>query len=165
MINAVVACIVNKTKKNTIQIKLDRQANLPDCQFDSDLPINQYAQPISEHFDNAPVIEVSGRSWPVDVLYRPIEEADEDSNELIDEIVDLTLDETFLYKEEPIRKKDHFYASLSGDKQNLLMNSEKVCVLLETILQKQIDVLSRLSEPDMLKHDEAIADIEIRWII
>ena len=32
----------------------------------------------SEHFDNAPIIEVSGRTWPVDVLYRPIEESNEE---------------------------------------------------------------------------------------
>ncbi|MEO1924406.1 MAG: ATP-dependent RNA helicase HrpA [Gammaproteobacteria bacterium] len=81
-------------------------------------------------------------------------------DELIGEIVNLTLDETFLYKQEPIRKKDHFYASLSQDKQNLLMNSEKVCVLLETILQKQISVLARLSDADILKHGNTVADIE-----
>ncbi len=34
----------------------------------------------SEHFNNAPIIEVSGRSWPVDVLYRQIGE-DSDENE------------------------------------------------------------------------------------
>nr|WP_052063674.1 ATP-dependent RNA helicase HrpA [Nitrincola sp. A-D6] len=28
----------------------------------------------SEHFDNAPIIEVSGRTFPVDVLYRPVHE-------------------------------------------------------------------------------------------
>lgn len=32
----------------------------------------------SKHFDNAPVIEVSGRSYPVDVLYRPMSNDDED---------------------------------------------------------------------------------------
>jgi len=31
----------------------------------------------SNHFDNAPVIEVSGRTFPVDVLYHPPEEQDE----------------------------------------------------------------------------------------
>ena len=34
----------------------------------------------SEHFNNAPIIEVSGRTWPVDVLYRPIEETAEDED-------------------------------------------------------------------------------------
>lgn len=28
----------------------------------------------SEHFDNAPIVEVSGRTYPVDVQYRPVEE-------------------------------------------------------------------------------------------
>ena len=35
----------------------------------------------SQHFDNAPVIEVSGRLYPVEVRYRPIEAADEDERE------------------------------------------------------------------------------------
>ncbi len=80
--------------------------------------------------------------------------------ELIDEIVNLALDDTFLYEDEPIRKKDHFYATLSQDKQNLLMNGEKICVLLETILEKQVQVISRLSDSDILKYVDAIADIE-----
>lgn len=33
----------------------------------------------SKHFDNAPIIEVSGRTYPVDVLYRPVN--DEESND------------------------------------------------------------------------------------
>ena len=32
----------------------------------------------SKHFDDAPIIEVSGRSYPVEVRYRPIAEADDD---------------------------------------------------------------------------------------
>lgn len=32
----------------------------------------------SEHFDGAPVIEVSGRSYPVDLLYRPMSTEDDD---------------------------------------------------------------------------------------
>jgi ATP-dependent helicase HrpA len=32
----------------------------------------------SRHFNDAPVIEVSGRTYPVDVRYRPIEQAEED---------------------------------------------------------------------------------------
>ncbi|MCS3902709.1 ATP-dependent helicase HrpA [Methylohalomonas lacus] len=32
----------------------------------------------SEHFDNAPIIEVSGRSYPVEVRYRPYEDDDDD---------------------------------------------------------------------------------------
>ncbi len=32
----------------------------------------------SRHFNNAPVIEVSGRTYPVEIRYRPIEQAEED---------------------------------------------------------------------------------------
>lgn len=81
-------------------------------------------------------------------------------NELIDEVVNLSIDETFLYEDEPIRKQDHFFATLSENKQNLLMNAEKVCILLETILDKQIKVYSRLSDADMVKHVGACSDIE-----
>ena len=35
----------------------------------------------SSHFSNAPVIEVSGRTYPVEVRYRPLEAADEDEED------------------------------------------------------------------------------------
>ena len=48
----------------------------------------------SAHFDNAPVIEVSGRTYPVDVWYRPLAaEADEDGNRVED---DLSIDQGIL---------------------------------------------------------------------
>ena len=34
----------------------------------------------SKHFDNAPVIEVSGRTYPVEILYRPLAEKEEESD-------------------------------------------------------------------------------------
>jgi ATP-dependent helicase HrpA len=37
-------------------------------------------QRFSRHFDNAPVVEVSGRMYPVEVRYRPITDADDDSD-------------------------------------------------------------------------------------
>jgi ATP-dependent helicase HrpA len=40
------------------------------------------AQRFSEHFGNAPVIEVSGRLYPVEVRYRPIAAQDEDEQEI-----------------------------------------------------------------------------------
>ncbi len=83
-------------------------------------------------------------------------------NELIDEIVDLAIDETFLYEDEPIRKQDHFYATLSENKRNLLINAEKVCILLETILEKQLQVISRLSDADVMRYIGAINDIEVQ---
>lgn len=48
------------------------------------------AERFSQHFNNAPVIEVSGRTYPVEVLYRPLNQQDEDEAEieLADAIVD-----------------------------------------------------------------------------
>ncbi len=40
------------------------------------------AQRFSEHFEGAPVIEVSGRMYPVEILYRPIVAEDEDEKEI-----------------------------------------------------------------------------------
>ncbi len=48
----------------------------------------------SQHFDNAPIVEVSGRTYPVDVWYRPLAaETDEDGNRVED---DLTVDQGIL---------------------------------------------------------------------
>ncbi len=35
----------------------------------------------SEHFDNAPIIEVSGRTYPVEVVYRPLGQTDDTDND------------------------------------------------------------------------------------
>lgn len=46
-------------------------------------------QRFSRHFHNAPVIEVSGRTWPVEVRYRPIvEEADDSERDQLQAIFD-----------------------------------------------------------------------------
>ncbi|HEY3326593.1 MAG TPA: ATP-dependent RNA helicase HrpA [Novimethylophilus sp.] len=39
------------------------------------------AERFSRHFDGAPVIEVSGRTYPVEVRYRPLQETEEDERE------------------------------------------------------------------------------------
>ncbi|NIU62533.1 MAG: hypothetical protein GWN66_16405, partial [Pseudomonas stutzeri] len=45
----------------------------------------------SEHFDGAPIVEVSGRTYPVETWYRPLAaEIDEDGNRVED---DLTVDQ------------------------------------------------------------------------
>ncbi len=45
----------------------------------------------SEHFDNAPVVEVSGRAYPVEVQYQPLSDADEaDSRDLQQGILEAT---------------------------------------------------------------------------
>jgi len=40
------------------------------------------AEKFSKHFDDAPVVEVSGRLYPVDVIYRPFDEDDEDTHDI-----------------------------------------------------------------------------------
>ena len=48
----------------------------------------------SQHFDGAPIIEVSGRTYPVDTWYRPLtSEQDEEGNQLEE---DLTVDQAIL---------------------------------------------------------------------
>ncbi|MDO4908219.1 ATP-dependent RNA helicase HrpA [Neisseria sp.] len=48
------------------------------------------AERFSKHFDNAPVLEVSGRTYPVEIRYRPLHTADEDEAEI--EITDAIVD-------------------------------------------------------------------------
>ncbi|MBV1789532.1 ATP-dependent RNA helicase HrpA [Marinobacterium sp. D7] len=38
----------------------------------------------SAHFDNAPVVEVSGRTYPVDILYRPLHEMEDEDEQALD---------------------------------------------------------------------------------
>jgi ATP-dependent helicase HrpA len=40
------------------------------------------AEKFSRHFGNAPVIEVSGRLYPVEIVYRPFDEDDEDAHDI-----------------------------------------------------------------------------------
>lgn len=81
-------------------------------------------------------------------------------NELIEEIVNLAIEETFLYDDKPIRMQDRFFATLSENKQNLLINAEKSCALLENILVKHMSVASRLSDRALSKYSETIMDIQ-----
>lgn len=57
-------------------------------------------QRFSEHFDNAPVIEISGRTYPVETRYRPLQNADDD-NEDVDFVEGITLAVDELCKEGP----------------------------------------------------------------
>lgn len=100
-------------------------------------------QRFSEHFNHAPIIQVSGRTYPVEVYYRPLagEEEDEDRNivhSILDAIDEITLHDrqadvlVFLPGEreirevtEALRKHRHLhteilplYARLSSTEQN-----------------------------------------------
>ncbi|MDD5272356.1 MAG: ATP-dependent RNA helicase HrpA [Methylovulum sp.] len=116
----------------------------------------------SEHFDNAPIIEVSGRTYPVDVRYRPIEQKDEEEedettddlqNAILDAVDELTRDLRgdiliFLSGEREIRettdslKKHHpsqyeilpLYSKLSVSEQERVFNPKggKLRIVLAT---------------------------------
>ncbi|MGZ4995634.1 MAG: DEAD/DEAH box helicase, partial [Methylobacter sp.] len=50
-------------------------------------------QRFSDHFNKAPIIEVSGRTYPVDIRYRPIEQKDdEEADETTDDLQNAILD-------------------------------------------------------------------------
>jgi ATP-dependent helicase HrpA len=53
----------------------------------------------SRHFGDAPVIEVSGRSWPVEVRYRPLAGAEDDDEEALEEAIVDTV--AVLWREAP----------------------------------------------------------------
>ncbi len=44
------------------------------------------------HFDDAPIIEVSGRTYPVEVRYRPVEEDDDQTQAILDAVDELALE-------------------------------------------------------------------------
>lgn len=63
----------------------------------------------SRHFDNAPIIEVSGRTYPVEVRYRPLTGSDEDSD------TDLNIQEAILQVLEEIEQEERRLRQPPGD--------------------------------------------------
>ena len=80
--------------------------------------------------------------------------------ELIDSIINLVLDETFLYEGALIRKQDHFLAKLEQGRYELIINADKICVLLQKILETYMQIQSLLSEKGVIQHSHAVSDIE-----
>lgn len=67
----------------------------------------------SKHFDEAPIIEVSGRTYPVDTWYRPLAaETDEDGNRVED---DLTVDQGMLAALDEIEAHEKSIGKRPGD--------------------------------------------------
>ena len=81
-------------------------------------------------------------------------------DELVDAIVNLVVDETFLYEKELIRHRDRFLAMVDQGKSRLLLNGESICILLEKILTMYRQIVSRLSEPKVAVYEHAVGDIE-----
>jgi len=67
----------------------------------------------SKHFDGAPIIEVSGRTYPVDTWYRPLtSEQDEEGNQVED---DLTVDQAILASLDEIAHHERSEGKGPGD--------------------------------------------------
>ncbi|NKQ12263.1 ATP-dependent RNA helicase HrpA [Pseudomonas sp. SST3] len=67
----------------------------------------------SEHFNGAPIVEVSGRTYPVETWYRPLSaEVDEDGNRVED---DLTVDQGILAALEEIDAHEKIIGKRPGD--------------------------------------------------
>lgn len=67
----------------------------------------------SRHFDNAPIIEVSGRTFPVETWYRPLtSEQDEEGNQVED---DLTVDQAILATLDEIAQHERSVGKGPGD--------------------------------------------------
>ena len=67
----------------------------------------------SEHFDGAPIVEVSGRTYPVETWYRPLAaEIDEDGNRIED---DLTVDQGILAALDEIAAHEKSVGQRPGD--------------------------------------------------
>ena len=108
-------------------------------------------QRFSKHFDNAPIIEVSGRTYPVQMRYRPLEDQDIPSG-IIDSIIELRREGTgdilvFLPGERDIREVKNalqkrfvdkleilplFGRLTSAEQQRIFSNGSKSRVILAT---------------------------------
>ncbi len=80
--------------------------------------------------------------------------------ELIDSIINLVLDETFLYEKKLIRKREQFFAVLEQGRSRMILSADKICLLLKKILEMNLNIQSLLSENSAMKYSHAIDDIE-----
>ena len=81
-------------------------------------------------------------------------------DELVESIINLVLDETFLYEKTLIRKQEQFLSTLEQGRGELIGNADRICVVLQKILEINLQVQKLLSDASMLKHSHAVKDIE-----
>lgn len=80
-------------------------------------------QRFSEHFGGAPIVEVSGRTFPVDTWYRPLAaEQDEDGNRVeedlsIDQAILATLDEISAFEKSEGKRPGDILVFLPGERE------------------------------------------------
>ncbi len=81
-------------------------------------------------------------------------------DQLVESIINLVLDETFLYEKTLIRKQCHFLETLEQGRSELLGSADRICILLQKILEKHLQVQTMLFDESILKYSHAINDIE-----
>ncbi|MFP6850918.1 MAG: ATP-dependent RNA helicase HrpA [Pseudomonas sp.] len=80
-------------------------------------------QRFSEHFDGAPIVEVSGRTFPVDTWYRPLAaEQDEEGNRVeedlsVDQAILATLDEISAFEKAEGKRPGDILVFLPGERE------------------------------------------------
>lgn len=81
----------------------------------------------SRHFDNAPIVEVSGRSYPVDILYRPLEELTPGSDDPLSDGIYASLKEIETLERNNRQMPGDVLVFLSGEREirDLAINLRK----------------------------------------
>ncbi len=64
--------------------------------------------------------------------------------DLVESVVNRVIDETFLYEHMPIRKQERFLAALDYGKSRLLLNAERIALLITTIVKSYQEVTVKL---------------------
>ena len=80
--------------------------------------------------------------------------------EIVDSIINLVLDETFLYEKKLIRKQEYFLARLEQGRSELIGNADRICSILQKILEMNLQVQTLLCDAGILKYSHAVKDIE-----
>ena len=93
-------------------------------------------QRFSEHFNQAPIIEVSGRTYPVDTWYRPLAaELDEEGESLLD---DLTVDQAILAALDEIAAHEKRAGQRPGDVLVFLPGEREIREAAEVLRKAQL---------------------------
>ena len=90
----------------------------------------------SQHFDSAPIVEVSGRTYPVDTWYRPLSaEVDEDGERLVD---DLSVDQGILQALDEIEAHERSVGQRPGDVLVFLPGEREIRDCAEVLRKAQL---------------------------
>jgi ATP-dependent helicase HrpA len=103
----------------------------------------------SKHFNNAPIIEVSGRVYPVEVLYRPLEDSENNSIDMYQGILSAVEEISDKQKHNFSTSKDGILVFLSGEKE--IRETAEVLRKADLRNTEILPLYSRLSVSDQQK--------------